>query len=498
MRQVTYPGYLGERYAAEDAEHEALQLLLNALPAGAILVNCDGRISALNQLAESILGWTLDNIEGKQAHEVIQCGVDEADPRHTCPVDQILAGDDVEPPGRMSLRCRGGGRKPVEYRCVPYPTGRGVGALLAFNDLTRQLEVEKDLRSLASIAEASPIAIVELNQDANLIHANPAMMSLLDRFGFSDDVRALVLPANIATLTMECLERQTEIGGVEVRAGEHYFEWKFVPVIAVRTVRGYGVDLTARKRIEEEWCQAKVAAEAANVAKSEFLANVSHEIRTPINGIVGMAELLADSDLNEEQKECAITIQSCAESLMLVIEEILEMAELEAGRLTVENSIFDLRKFMAEAVSFYRRRAERKGLRFAFVVDDGVPALVNSDPKCIGQLLGSLLDNAIKFTENGTIVVKVSGQDAPDARAGAKGVVVSVRDSGIGIPAEKHALIFDRFSQADSSSTRPYGGTGLGLAIARQLAELLGGAIGVESALGKGSNFWFSLPASEG
>jgi signal transduction histidine kinase len=183
---------------------------------------------------------------------------------------------------------------------------------------------------------------------------------------------------------------------------------------------------------------------------------------------------------------------------MLVIEEIIEMAELESGRLTVENSIFDLGKFMAEAVLFYRRRAERKGLRFTLAVDDGVPALMNSDRKCIGQLLGTLLDNAIKFTETGAIVVKVSGQDAPDARAGAKGVVVSVRDSGIGIPAEKHALIFDRFSQADSSSTRPYGGTGLGLAIARQLAELLGGAIGVESALGKGSNFWFSLPASEG
>jgi signal transduction histidine kinase len=241
------------------------------------------------------------------------------------------------------------------------------------------------------------------------------------------------------------------------------------------------VDLTARKRIEEELCQAKVAAEAANVAKSEFLANVSHEIRTPINGIVGMAELLADSDLNEEQKECATTIQSCAESLMLVIEEILEMAELEAGRLVIENSIFDLGKFMAEAVSFYRRRAERKGLRFSLVVDDGVPPLVNSDRKCIGQLLGSLLDNAIKFTENGAIVVKVSGQDALGAPAGAKGVVVSVRDSGIGIPAEKHALIFDRFSQADSSSTRSYGGTGLGLAIAKQLAEMLGGAIGVES-----------------
>lgn len=485
------------RYGKEDGHRETVQLLLDGLPAGAVLVDHHGRIAALNQQAESALGWTIASAAGHKAHELLQCRVDDgADAPDICPVERILAGEAALAPARTSLRRRNGDPMPVEYRCVSYPTGRGLGAILAFSDITRQMEVERDLRSLASIAEASPIAIVELNEDANLIHANPAMMKWMERWGFNDNVRPVVLPANIEALIEGCLRRGVETGGIEVQARGHYFEWKLVPVAGERLVRGYGVDLTARKRMESELLQAILSAEAANIAKSEFLANVSHEIRTPINGIVGMAELLVHSNLAKEQEEYAKTIQSCAESLMLVIDEILEMAELEAGRLTVEHSTFDLARFMEDAVSLHRRQAERKGLRFALAIEDSAPRRLCSDRKRVRQLLRSLLDNAIKFTGEGAVVVRVSGRNSRGS--GSKGVVVSVRDSGIGIPAEKQALIFDRFSQADGSSTRRYGGTGLGLAIAKLLAELLGGQIGVESEPGKGSEFWFALPAPDG
>jgi signal transduction histidine kinase len=206
-----------------------------------------------------------------------------------------------------------------------------MGVILAFNDITRELAVEKDLRGLASIAEACPLAIVELNEDANLIHANPAMMSLMDRFGFGAGLHAAVLPENIAALTADCLTRHIEIGAIEVTFGDHCYEWKLVPVAAERVVRGYGVDLTARKRTELALARSTVEAESASRAKSELLANMSHQLRTPLNGVIGMAELLVDSELTEDQRGCAETIQTCAASLMSVVEELLTTPDQAGG-----------------------------------------------------------------------------------------------------------------------------------------------------------------------
>jgi PAS domain S-box-containing protein len=504
MSPASYPTPL---HSSEATERAVTQLLLEALPSGALIIDPQGRVVALNLQTERLLGWGAPALEGQSAHETLQCRAEDIAADLECPISGVLGGESAAASGNMRIRCRDGSLKPVEYRCVSYPTGRGVGALLAFRDLTRQWELEKDLRRLASIAEESPIAIVELNEDANLLHANPAMMSLVERFGFSSAARPAILPANIEKLTAECLRTQSEIGGIEVSAGENYYEWKLVPVARERLVRGYGTDLTARKRAEIELLKAKANAEAASQAKSKFLANTSHEIRSPIHVILGVADLLAQSDLNDTQLKYVKTLHSAAKSLMTVIDDILDMAALEAGRVKIELTRFDFRTFMNETTAAFIRQAERKGLRFNIAIGARVPARIRCDRMRLGQLLHNLLSNAIKFTERGEVAVEVD-RDAIAASAfertqkSAKSVprgkasylFFAVRDTGIGIAREHQKVIFDRFSQADGSSHRCYEGTGLGLAISKHLIELMGGTIGVESEPEKGSRFWFSLP----
>ncbi len=207
--------------SAEYAERAVSQLLLDALPSAALLTDNDGRIVAANGQAELLLGWVAPVLEGQSAHDLFDCRVEDcANGVEECPIEKVLHGGNVEPAARMRIRCRGDSVKQIEYRCVPYPTAKGVGAMLAFHDLTRQTELEKDQRRLASIAEESPIAIVELNEDGNLIHANPAMMSLVDQFGFRADARPTILPSNIVKIVTQCLHGKSQAEGVEVHVGD--------------------------------------------------------------------------------------------------------------------------------------------------------------------------------------------------------------------------------------------------------------------------------------
>ena len=244
------------------------------------------------------------------------------------------------------------------------------------------------------------------------------------------------------------------------------------------------------KKIELELKKAKDKAEKMSQAKGEFLANMSHEIRTPMNGVIGTLQLLEDTDLSDEQKEFVDIAHKSADALLAILNDILDLSKIEAGKLSFENIAFDIRRIVKDIVVLHSLKAEQQGVVLRQQIDESFPAFLMGDPMRLRQVIVNLVSNALKFTKQGEVKISI---DVVAKDADSVELKITVSDTGIGIPEAAQETLFNAFTQADGSTTRKYGGTGLGLAIVSQLVEMMGGALGMDSVEGKGSSFWFTV-----
>jgi PAS domain S-box-containing protein len=398
-------------------------------------------------------------------------------------------------------------QRPVFY--LPFAGSLGLVAVLVGLFSLRRMAYMHELAAkeerFRALIEYSSVGIMLRDRNHRVFYTSPASEQIL---GYRPEellggLRAeLVHPDDRAVLeqrSRQILEEPDKVlrGRLRMLHRDGSYRWVEVTTRNLLAQPAVGAlvtnfrDVTEATEAELNAAEAQRRAELANQAKSDFLAMISHEIRTPINGITGMCHLLLGTRLNQEQREYAAMIDRSAQSLLALINDVLDFSRIEAGKLVVENAPFDLAQLVGDVGSLMRFRAEEKGLAVRVDYPDSVPKRFLGDSLRLRQILINLVGNAIKFTESGQVDLLVEGQPMPGNKWN---LVISVRDTGIGISPEKLAVIFDKFTQADASTTRRFGGSGLGLSISRSLAELMGGSIRAESSPGAGSCFALEIP----
>ncbi|HEY4744157.1 MAG TPA: ATP-binding protein, partial [Desulfuromonadaceae bacterium] len=487
------------------ASEEKFRNLFDNAEIGMVRTRLDGsEVLDVNRKFLEIVGRTREEVLGKPS------AILWTDPREREEIARRIIADDRVSGCEVTLFNSQCGVRNCLMSFVLYrEQGVVEGTIL---DITERKTSEELLRAseklLAEIIEMSPISMAIVNTDGTIERMN---RRAIETFGYClDEVpdinRWCVLAYPDASYREEVISQWMGLVGKAIAENTEIERREYRVTCKegmVRTMLIFGIpvsdrifvmseDITQQKQIEAEMIKAKEGAEAANLAKSQFLSNMSHELRTPMTGVLGMLDLALNGPLDEEQREFLNTAHASAESLLRIINDILDLARVEKGKLTLENNPFSLRECVAGAVDILIPEALRKGLDLIRNVAGNVPEIVMGDQVRLRQVLTNLCGNAVKFTERGKVEIRVTaGAATSDNR---REFTFTITDTGIGIPDNKRNLLFKSFSQVDESNTRQYGGTGLGLAISKEIVERMGGTLTFESYEGKGSIFFFSIP----
>ncbi len=500
---------------------EKLSVTLNSIGDAVIATDAEGRVTLLNPLAEQLTGWTQAEAYGRPVDEVFHIINQETRQLATIPVKDTLALGTVQGLANHTvLISRQGGECDIADSCAPIRDrdAQVIGAVLVFRDVTEEYATQRDLRDqqfyTRSLIESNIDALMTTDPFGIITDVNKQMEALTgctrdELIGtpfknyFTDPERAeagikLVLSVKkVSEYELTVRARDAKETVVSYNAATFYDRDR-----RLQGVFAAARDITERKRLDQvlldnniELENARSMAEQASHAKSDFLSNMSHEIRTPMNAIIGMSYLAMKTELTPRQRDYINKIRGSARHLLGIINDILDLSKIEAGKLTVEHTEFELEKVLGNVANLIAEKISAKGLELIFDVDKHLPANLIGDPLRLGQIFINYSNNAVKFTEQGEIDIIIRLKEETD-----KDVLIycAVRDTGIGLSEEQMGRLFQSFSQADASTTRKFGGTGLGLVISKKLAELMGGEVGVSSELGKGSTFWFTARLGKG
>jgi PAS domain S-box-containing protein len=504
----------GFRIAEPGVDSQAVGNLFETAPIGYMEIDPRGMIRRVNHRECKLRGLEQNAMLGVHCADLIP----EVDrPRYREQLQRKIEGQTALVVHQREYVHQGGGKITVEVHEELLRTRDGAiaGMRMASIDVTERKSsadaAYQNAAELRALFQAFPDLFLRLDKNDTVLDAKGGQRS--DSFLGADKFlgRNLqdLLPSDALLQVREAQEQVRKSNGMEMvefaiedRLGQQAYEMRLLPlnwdewIAVVRNITALKAseqrlkdDAQELEQKNEELEKALSVAREATRMKSRFLANMSHEIRTPMNGVLGMTDFLLGTGLNTEQQEYAESIKRSADSLLALINDILDLSRIEAGKLRLERTEFSLQSTIAETTSLFALQARAKGLEFVSALAPGLPENALGDAGRLRQVLTNLLGNAIKFTERGQVGLKaeIAGQTREEIQ-----LKFTVHDSGIGIPSDEQGRLFDAFTQVDESNTRKYGGTGLGLAISKQLVELLGGEIGLESAPGKGSRFWFT------